>query len=354
MARSDALVTVPSVSRRLRALVVTGVLFVITVVVAIALPVPYVVLGPGVTLNTLGDDPNGKPILTITGGDVRDTTGNLNLTTVSVSGDDVNALQALAGWLRGDQIVVPRASVYPPGKSEQQTNQENAKDFTDSQNSAEAAAFCELDYPKGFGILSVSSDNAKKVLAAGDELVSVAGKAVDSPDALRAVLATATPGDTVPITVVRAGRTLDQQVTLSKPVQGSDGASIGIGVGEACLAPYQIDFGLADEIGGPSAGLMFALGIIDKIGTDDVTDGRFIAGTGTIDSDGKVGPIGGIQLKMIAAEDAGASVFLAPADNCSDVLGNIPDGLDVVKVSTLADALTSLATLERGGSVPHC
>jgi Lon-like protease len=334
--------------------VVTGVLFVVAVAVAILLPVPYVVLGPGVTLNTLGDDPNGKPILTITGGEVRDTSGNLNLTTVSVSGDNVNALQALAGWLRGDQIVVPRASVYPPGQTEQQTNQQNAQDFTDSQNTAEAAAFCELGYPEGFGVLSVTSANAKKALKPGDQLVSVDGQAVDSPDSLRAVLAKQTPGDTVQVQVTRADKPLTLPVVLSKPVQGSGGASIGIGVGDACLAPYQIDFGLADEIGGPSAGLMFALGIVDKIGPDDVTDGRFIAGTGTIDSDGKVGPIGGIQLKMIAAKDAGATVFLAPADNCADVRGNIPDGLDVVKVTTLKDALSSLATLESGGSVPHC
>ena len=333
---------------------VTGVLFVVAVVVAITLPVPYVVLGPGVTLNTLGDDPNGKPILTITGGDVRDTTGHLNLTTVSVSGDNVNALQALAGWLRGDQIVVPRASVYPPGQSEQQTNQQNAQDFTDSQNTAEAAAFCELGYPKTFGVIGVSSDNAKKYLKSGDELVSVDDHPVDSSDSLRAVLAKEKPGDTVVVRVNRDDKALALPIVLSAPNQGADGASIGISVADACLAPYQIDFGLADEIGGPSAGLMFALGIVDKIGTDDVTDGRFIAGTGTIDSEGKVGPIGGIQLKMIAAQDAGASVFLAPADNCSDVLGNIPKGLDVVKVSTLADALSSLTALDEGGSVPHC
>ncbi len=334
---------------------VSGVLFVVTVLVAIALPVPYVVLGPGVTLNTLGNDPNGKPILTISGGAVRTTSGNLNLTTVSVSGDRVNAVQALAGWLRGDQIVVPRASVYPPDKSEQQTNQQNAQDFTDSQNSAEAAAFCELGYPKGFGILSVTSANAKKVLQPGDELVSVAGTEVSSSASLRTVLTGQRPGANVAVTVVRAGKTLDRQVVLSTPTQGAKGASIGIGVqDDVCLAPYQIDFGLADEIGGPSAGLMFALGIIDKIGTDDLTDGRFIAGTGTIDATGKVGPIGGIQLKMIAAKDAGASVFLAPADNCTDVLGNIPKGLDVVKVTALSDALSSLHTLESGGTVPHC
>lgn len=341
-------------SRRLRALVVTGVLFVVAVVVAIVLPVPYVVLGPGLTLNTLGDDPQGKPILTISGGPVRQTSGHLNLTTVSVSTDDVNIVQALAGWLRHDEIVVPRASVYPPGRTEQQTNAQNAKDFTDSQNSAEAAAFCELGYPKGFGVLSLTSSNAKQVLKVGDGLVSLAGQPVGDQGALKDVLAGLTPGQVVPVVVNRDGHQQTVQLTLSAPVKGATGASIGIGVADACLAPYSIDFGLGNEIGGPSAGLMFALGIIDKIGTEDVTDGRFIAGTGTIAADGTVGPIGGIQLKMIAAHDAGASVFLAPADNCNDVRGNVPAGLDVVKVSSLHGALADLQTLHDGGAVPHC
>ena len=110
----------------------------------------------------------------------------------------------------------------------------------------------------------------------------------------------------------------------------------------------------ANQIGGPSAGLMFALGIIDKVGPEDLTDGRFIAGTGTIDPAGKVGAIGGIALKMIAARDKGASVFLAPADNCGDVTGNVPDGLQVVKVSTLHEAVGDLEKLEKGQSVPGC
>ena len=120
------------------------------------------------------------------------------------------------------------------------------------------------------------------------------------------------------------------------------------------MAPFTVDLGLANEIGGPSAGLMFALGIVDKVGDDNLTDGRFIAGTGTITPQGSVGPIGGIQLKMIAARDKGASVFLAPSGNCSDVRGNIPSGLQVVKVTSLKSAIRDLDRLERHQSVPHC
>ena len=100
--------------------------------------------------------------------------------------------------------------------------------------------------------------------------------------------------------------------------------------------------------------LLFTLGIIDKISDHDLTHGRFITGTGTIDGSGAVGPIGGIALKMIAARRAGATIFLAPASNCGDVKGNIPSGLNVVKVSTLHEAITSLDTLQQGGAVAHC
>jgi PDZ domain-containing protein len=100
--------------------------------------------------------------------------------------------------------------------------------------------------------------------------------------------------------------------------------------------------------------MMFALGILDKVGTTNLTQGRFIAGTGTIDADGTVGAIGGIQLKMIAARRAGASVFLAPAANCADVRGAVPAGLRVVRVSTLHGAVTALKNLAAHRSAPAC
>ena len=108
------------------------------------------------------------------------------------------------------------------------------------------------------------------------------------------------------------------------------------------------------DIGGPSAGMMFALGIIDKLTKYDLTAGRFIAGTGEIEASGKVDPIGGIQQKMTGARQAGATIFLAPASNCSDVRGAIPAGLQVVKVATLNQAVTDLEALDAGRSVPSC
>jgi PDZ domain-containing protein len=344
-------------SRRVRTLIVAAVLFVAALVLLIALPVPYVILSPGPTYNTLGQDEHGNEIIVIKGTTADQTTGNLNMTTVNVTTGKLTALQAFVGWLNSEEEVVPRSAVYPPGESEQQVQQQNTADFAQSQDSATAAAFCELGYPVGFGVLTVTPDGPSAgKLKAGDEFVSVNGQPADSYAKLTSVMKTQTPGETVPVVVKRQGETVTQQITLGAPPQGRTGATLGVEIndGTTCLAPFEVDLGLGNEIGGPSAGLMFALGIMDKVGTDNLTEGRFIAGTGTIDDSGNVGPIGGIQLKMIAARDAGATIFLAPTQNCADVVGATPKGLDVVKVDTLHHAVQYLDDLHAGKPVPHC
>lgn len=339
----------------MRTLIVTGVVFLILFVLALTLPVPYVILSPGPTYNTLRTDNFGNVIITIKGKTTKETTGHLNMTTVSVSSEPVSAFQAITGWLMHDEVVVPRSSVYTPGESQKQTDRQNTEDFVVSQDSAKVAALCELRYPEAFGVVSVIKDGPSDGrLRAGDQLVSVDGKPADSAKKLAALLAGETPGTTVRVSVKRDSATATEQVTLTTPPKGRKGARLGIQVADTCLAPFTVDLGLANQIGGPSAGLMFALGIIDKVGTVDLTRGRFIAGTGTIDPTGKVGAIGGIALKMIAARNTGASVFLAPAGNCPDVRGAIPGGLKVVKVDTLHNAIQDLLEMEKGQPVPSC
>lgn len=342
-------------SRRLRTLIVGGVLFVVLLILAIAVPVPYVILSPGPTLNTLGADDQGNKIIVIKGRETRATDGHLNLTTVDVSTQSVTIFQALEGWLQHDKVVVPRDSIYPPGQSTQQVNAQDTQDFIDSQNSAEAAAFCELGYPKGVAVESFSNGSkAKGVLQANDRLLSINGASTTTTDQLTAVLDKLTPGSDATVVVSRAGNDETVSVPLISPEKGGTGARLGITVVQGCIAPFSVDLGLANQIGGPSAGLMFALGIIQEVGSNDLTGGRFIAGTGTIDASGAVGPIGGIQLKMIAARRAGATYFLAPADNCDDVVKATPKGLAIVKVSTLQDAVSDLLAIQGGRSVPGC
>jgi PDZ domain-containing protein len=128
---------------------------------------------------------------------------------------------------------------------------------------------------------------------------------------------------------------------------------VGVQVGESFVFPFQVHISIGD-IGGPSAGMMFALGIIDKITPADLTGGRFIAGTGEIEASGQVDPIGGIQQKMAGARAAGATVFLTPAANCADTAGAVPPGLRLIKVSTLNGAVTALSALRQGKPVPSC
>ena len=342
-------------SRRVRTLVIGGVLFVVLAIVAFTLPVPYVILGPGPTINTLGSY-GSQQVLTITGKTANKTTGHLNLTTVSISTGRVSVFQALEGWLAGDQVVVPRETIYPPGQSEQQVAQQDSEDFSNSQDNAEGAAFCALKYPSYFGVLGVATDmKPAGALKIGDRLVSVDGRAADTSARLQSVLSTLKPGATASVVVLRNKVSTTVAITLLAPAAGRTGARLGIIVADTCYAPtFTVKIGLNNEIGGPSAGMMFALGIIQEIGSTDLTGGRFIAGTGTIDLDGAVGPIGGIQLKMIAARRAGATLFLAPAGNCADVRGNIPKGLTVAKVSTLSGALTALEQTKAGKTVAGC
>jgi PDZ domain-containing protein len=347
-------------SRRVRTLLVSGVLFLVLLILAFTLPVPYAVLTPGLTVNTLGTYQD-EQIIGINGKKPNKTSGNLNLTTIQVNLGSVTVINVLSAWLQGDQLVVPESYIVPPGQTIDQVNQQNTADFQQSQDSAVVAAACELGYPKRFGVLYVTPDGPSSgKLRPEDVLVSVAGHRVNNYEQLKAVLRDEQAGSTVPVVIIRRGAEQTVNIKLGPPDSGSTGATMGVGVTPApqCLMPYEVDLGLGDKIGGPSAGLMFTLGIIDKIGDPkkyDLTQGRFIAGTGTIDAKGNVGEIGGIQLKMIAAHDAGATMFLAPAGNCSDVRGAIPSGLQVVRVATLSDAVHDLLVpADKAASLPSC
>jgi Lon-like protease len=343
------------VTRRARTLLVAGVLFLVLFVVAVLMPVPYVVLSPGPTYNTLTTDSQDRTIIVIKGRQPNNTTGHLNLTTVDITSSRVTAFQALVGWLQHDRVVVPRSAIYPPGQSERQVNEQDAAQFASSQDDATAAAFCELGYPKGFGVVAVDANSgANGKLKPFDQLLTLDGTSIDSQQKLSAALTNRKPGETVTIGFKRLGQPMTASIKLSEPGQGQKGARIGITVGKQCFAPFEVDLGLADQIGGPSAGLMFALGIMDKIGNVDLTKGAYIAGTGEIQADGTILPIGGIQLKMIAARRAGATIFLAPKENCSDVRGATPKGLNVIRVDALRDAVQDLMNVQAGKPVPHC
>lgn len=349
-----------SLSLRARTLVVGSTVSVVLIGVGASVPIPYVALGPGVTYNTLGSA-DGTPVISFAGdapASVRqsDGSGHLNMTTVSVY-DSMPLFEALGMWASGNYALVPRAEVYPPDKTIEQVNQQNTQDFRDSQSSAEIAALRYLKYPNVVYVGTIAQGSPSfQVLQPQDQITAINGTAVMDFSSLQAALKNTLPNQNAAVTVLRAGKTVKIDIKLqANPSVGKQGF-LGIGAVERPKAPFTISISLAN-IGGPSAGLMFTLGILDKLTPGGLTNGRYIAGTGTMEVDdtkGTVGPIGGILLKMIAAKGAGASVFLVPADNCAEALTRVPSGLELAKVTTLDDAVKALKTLAAGGTPPSC
>jgi PDZ domain-containing protein len=312
--------------------------------------VPYVELGPGPTYDTLGSA-DGHPVINITGTNTSTSKGQLRLMTVGVH-PDLTLLQAIRGWLAHDYAVVPRDLVYPPNETQQQVDQQNAEDFKQSQSSAETVALRKLGYPAQVRIAEVTAKApADGVLQVGDVINTVDGTAITSAQKLGELIRAKPAGTSFVIGYTRGGEA--KQATLTS-VKDTD-ATPRIGVRAEQKQPHPFDLSIQlDRIGGPSAGLMFALGIFDKLTPDDLTGGRIIAGTGTIDDEGKVGPIGGIAQKLVAAKHAKATIFLTPDSNCAEAVANEQPGIKLVDVTTFDEALQALQTLRNGGTPKLC
>jgi Lon-like protease len=242
--------------------------------------------------------------------------------------------------------------IYPPDQSQQQVDQENQQDFKNSQNSATLAALRELGYQVHVTVKELPSGSpATGRLQPGDELTSVNGQPVTSAGRLTALVRSKPVGTALSIGYLRSGAAGSTTVTT---IKGQDGnPRMGVTIDQQQASPYKITISL-DNVGGPSAGLMFSLGIIDKLDPQDLTGGLKIAGTGTIDDDGRVGAIGGIPQKMRAAKRDGATIFLVPSDNCAEAVANAVPGLELVDVGTLDQALTGLKTLRGHGTPTLC
>ncbi|EST38598.1 hypothetical protein N566_06660 [Streptomycetaceae bacterium MP113-05] len=343
---------------------------------AVLIKVPYAEMSPGPTYNTLGEV-DGEQVLSFPGKDIPKSAygGNLNMTTVRVTGSEyrMDLFTALHGWLSDDDAVVPHEVLYPDDKSAEEVDQLNAEEFSQSQESAKAAALKALGEPVTARVVVqsvVDGGPSQGTLHAGDVIRSVDGERVRKPMQVADIVTRHEPGEKVRFAVVPAdeveaaqkdgrdiGEVEDEQVTVRTKKAPDDGrAIVGVQPGTTHTLPFEIDISLAD-VGGPSAGLMFALGIIDKLTPENkLTGGAFVAGTGTIDASGQVGPIGGIGMKTVAAHDKGAEYFLTPAENCSSALAHKPDGLTLVEVETLDDALGALGKIRDGGTadLPRC
>ena len=346
-------------SRRVIVLAVAGFLTVILAAASALLPVPYVALKPGPTTNTLGAVA-GTELIRIDGRRTYPDRGHLDLVTVSVQGGPrqrLDLVTALAGWLDDTVAVVPETSVYPKGETAEQAERESTAEMNQSQQDATTSALRELGITvtSRVEVTGLATDSpAEGVLRKGDVVLSVDGTTVDGGSSLRDAITAVPAGDKVRLVVQRDGAEVPVRVTTA--TAGDDGrAIIGVTTRDRVSYPFKVEISLKD-VGGPSAGLMFALGIVDKLTPGSLTGGRYIAGTGTIDDQGGVGEIGGITQKMTGARRNGATVFLSPVQNCAQAKATKPDGLRLVKVDTLADAVEALDDLRAGRNrqLPRC
>ncbi|MBV7697170.1 PDZ domain-containing protein [Streptomyces sp. TRM70350] len=359
--------------RRTATMLASTLMLIALLCAGVLIPVPYSEMSPGPTVNTLGDH-DGEPVLQISGRKTYPTDGHLNMTTVRVTSADyrMNLVEAVYGWLAHDNKVVPHDTLYPDGKTEEESTQENAEEFSQSQESAKVAALKELGVKvQSWVIVStvVKDSPAEGRLHAGDVIKAVDGTTVKEPADVAELVTKHKPGEDVVFTIVPAKEQAAAEKEKREPLKtekitiptttsddaGEKRAIVGISAGTDHTFPFTIDIKLAD-VGGPSAGLMFALGIYDKLTPGSLTGGSFVAGTGTIDDDGRVGPIGGVEMKTVGARGKGAQYFLTPADNCTAAAKDTPKGLTLVKVNTIDDALGALKDIRDGDTadLPKC
>jgi PDZ domain-containing protein len=315
--------------------------------------VPYVAYVPGPTVDALRTDSGesgGDEIVRVDGVIDTRSKGQFRMVTVSVI-DRPRLIEALWYWISDDYAVVPREFVYPPDKSEKEIASESKEQFVSSQMSAETAALRELGCPvyvtvSGFTKRSPLADDLRK----GDVLRRIDGTPVTSVDRLESRLGE-DPKRKRTVSYLRDGRLGTVRVAPSE----SPDKLLGLFLKQRQPCRYDVRFDRnVQKIGGPSAGLIFALTIIDKVRSEDLTAGRVVAGTGEMNDDGEVGAIGGVPQKLRAAKRDGAQVFLTPRANCAEAVANNPDGLTLVEVTTLRGAVEALDMMRGGREPPLC
>ncbi|MEE6287602.1 S16 family serine protease [Georgenia sp. MJ173] len=355
-------------ARTVTGVVAGAVAFVLALTMLLISP-PYAVHSPGPTVDTIGNietigDSDDEPLITVDGAPTYPTDGQLLLTTVSTRGGPgypVTTGQVITGWLSSDVTVVPREVAYDPGRTSDEISEESSMQMASSQTNASVAALVEagFDVPTELSVIGTVDDGPVVGLLEPEDRVEWietdgAGRTeITTFEVLTGVLARTPPGSTVTVGVRRDGQ--QEPVPVSTGDDGAGGSVLGVYLQPEAQLPVDVEFAI-ENIGGPSGGLMLALGIVDVLTPGAITGGEVVAGTGTITIDGDVGPIGGIAQKLVGARDAGATWFLAPVENCAEVVGRVPDGLGVVAVDTLDDAVTALEAIAAGdtGGLASC
>jgi PDZ domain-containing protein len=337
-------------------------LLVVLGTVATRTPVDYVTFRPGPTMNVLGKYA-GKTIVTVTGHEAYRDDGALRMVTVYPSGPDENItlLNMVYGWISPDIAVLPKDAVYQPDETNSSAHEESAVEMSSSQDNATAAALGALGvgYQTEVEVTDVAKDGASAgTLKQGDVLLAVNGATVPDPTKLVNLIRAVKPGTPTDLTIRRDAAEKRVTVTTKADPEDKTASRIGVGIRPTFVFPFKVKVQLPGTVGGPSAGMMFALAIYDVLTPGSLTGGKVIAGSGEISPDGTVGPIGGIGQKLPAAERDGARLFLVAADNCAEALRSNydPDKMRLVKVEKLADAIKDVEAWRDNpdANLPRC
>ena len=348
--------------RRLRRAVVAGsfILVVALIAAVFLVPVNAVIEAPGPTWNVLDNGSSSdQDVLKVSGTETYPTEGALRMTTVSVSGCPgypVTTADLIAAWISADKRIVDRNEVCPQDQSAEQVEETGKAQMTASQDSAVIAALVETGKAGAMHltVTEVTEQQTSTEIQAGDVLETITPEGgqtttLASFSQLRELMTTIPEGTRVTLGVRRGDQKASAALTTIAPQEGTTGSLLGLSLKISVDSPVEATFGLSD-VGGPSAGMMFALGVVDEITPGSLTGGKDISGTGTIDMTGQVGPIGGIQQKMAGARESGSTFFLAPASNCNEVKGHEPKGMQVFAVNTLHEAVAATEAIASGNT----
>lgn len=349
------------ITRRTLASLLAFALVIGLVVLVARQPVPYVTYSPGPTIDVLGEF-DGEEIIEVSRRTYADD-GALRLTTVVPSGPDrkVHIPELLNAWVDPDRAVYPRSAIYAPEDTRESVRTESSIQMASSQDNAVAAAMTALDveFDEAVKVAAVTKDGPSEgKLEAGDLILAVDGKEVTTIEELTSTIQPKPVGSTVGLRVQRDGKVLTRRIETVPSPQDETKSAVLIQVAPSYEFPYEVDLNISENIGGPSAGLMFALGIYDVLTPGSLTGGKVVAGTGEIDARGRVGPIGGIAQKVAGAQADDAELFLVPADNCAEALGANydPDEIRLVKTTSFEQAKDSLETWveDPDAELPRC
>lgn len=342
--------------RRMAALLALPLLLVLLVMVAIQ-PLPYVTYSPGPTVDILSTR-DGEETVQVRGHKAYYDDGELRLTTIYVDQpqEDVTLDRLVAAWLDPTEAVYPRSAVYAPDETDETNDTESAVQMVSSQDAAVATALTELghDVEPVVEVLNVQDGYpADGRLQVRDVLQRIGGREIETPQDVVDAVDAAPVGEPLAFTVLRQGERVELEVT---PEEFDGDKRIGITPGPGFTFPFEVSVNIGDGIGGPSAGLMFSLAIYDTLTPGSLTGGEVVAGSGTIDAEGRTGPIGGIQQKIAGAEADGARLFMVAPGNCPDTRGVDSGDMRLVRADTMHDAVEAIQAWvdDPEASLPTC